>query len=184
MSADFTFHLGIETGTIGLVRGDRRIDTDRMSTITAPISGSRASHGRLSELEHRGEAFANIGPNWFAAVMGTGILATAAMLLPVRVAGQTEFAVGAWALAAVLLMLVTAATIAHWVRYPAIARSHHRNPAMAPFYGAPAMGILTVGAGTLLAGSKVIGIGSAVTIDELLWTIGTVTGLACTIAIP
>ena len=29
-----------------------------------------------------------------------------------------------------------------------------------------------------------IGIGPAVTIDELLWTIGTVAGLACTIAIP
>ena len=79
--------------------------------------------------------------------MGTGILATAALLLPVRVAGQTGFAIGAWALAALLLVVVTAATIAHWVRYPAIARSHHRNPAMAPFYGAPPMAILTVGAG-------------------------------------
>ena len=158
-----------------------------MSTITAPSPGSHrahASHHALSELAHRGEAFANIGPNWFAAVMGTGILATAALLLPVHVAGQTGFAIGAWALAAVLLVVVTAATIAHWVRYPAIARSHHRNPAMAPFYGAPPMAILTVGAGTLLAGSQVIGIGPAVTIDELLWTIGTVAGLACTIAIP
>src|ERR1700733_516126 len=117
-----------QTGAIGLVRGVRQIDTDRTSTITAPLSRSPASHGRLSELEHRGEAFAHIGPNWFAAVMGTGILATAAMLLPVHVAGQTEFAVGAWALAAALLMVITAATIAHWVRYPSIARSHHRNP--------------------------------------------------------
>jgi C4-dicarboxylate transporter/malic acid transport protein len=184
MDGDLTFHSGIEIGAIGLVRRVPQIETDRMSTITAPISRSRTSHGRLSELEHRGTAFAHIGPNWFAAVMGTGILATAAMLLPVHVAGQTEFAVGAWALAAALLMVVTAATIAHWVRYPSIARSHHRNPAMAPFYGAPPMAVLTVGAGTLLAGSRVIGIGPAVTIDELLWTIGTLAGLVCTIAIP
>ena len=55
---------------------------------------------------------------------------------------------------------------------------------MAPFYGAPAMAILTVGAATLLAGSRVIGMGPALTIDELLWTIGTIAGLVCAIAIP
>jgi C4-dicarboxylate transporter/malic acid transport protein len=158
-----------------------------MSTITAPAPGSlgaRASERRRSVPEQAGGAIAQLGPNWFASVMGTGILATAAVLLPVRVAGQTAFAIGAWALATVLLAVLAAATAAQWVRYPAIARSHHRNPAMAPFYGAPAMAILTVGAGTLLAGSKVIGVGPAVTIDELLWTIGTALGLACTIAIP
>ena len=34
----------------------------------------------------------------------------------------------------------------HWRRYPALARRHHRDPAMAPFYGAPPMALLTVGA--------------------------------------
>jgi len=155
-----------------------------MSTITAPSHGARVTRGRLSQLEHPGRAFAHIGPNWFASVMGTGILAPAAILLPVHVTGQAEFAIGAWALAAVMLLVLAAATVTHWVRHPAIARGHHRNPAMAPFYGAPPMAILTVGAGTLLAGSKLIGIAPAVTVDELLWTIGTVAGLACTIAIP
>jgi C4-dicarboxylate transporter/malic acid transport protein len=187
MGGDLTFHPGIETDAIGLVRGVLRIETDHMSTITAPTPGSlgaRASRRRLSAPEQPGGALAQIGPNWFASVMGTGILATAALLLPVRVAGQTAFAIGAWALAAVLLAVLAAATAVQWVRYPAIARSHHRNPAMAPFYGAPAMAVLTVGAGTLLVGSKLIGVGAAVTVDELLWTIGTVIGLACTIAIP
>jgi C4-dicarboxylate transporter/malic acid transport protein len=187
MDRDLTFHFGIETGAIGLVRDVRQIETDRMSTITAPSPGSldaRASQRRGSAAEHPGGAVAQLGPNWFASVMGTGILATAAVLLPVRVAGQTAFAIGAWALATVLLAVLAAAAAAQWVRYPAIARHHHRNPAMAPFYGAPAMAILTVGAGTLLAGSKLIGVGPAVTVDELLWTIGTVIGLACTIAIP
>jgi tellurite resistance protein TehA-like permease len=55
---------------------------------------------------------------------------------------------------------------------------------MAPFYGAPPMALLTVGAGALLVGRDIIGLGAAVRIDEILWTLGTITGLLSTVAIP
>jgi tellurite resistance protein TehA-like permease len=55
---------------------------------------------------------------------------------------------------------------------------------MAPFYGAPPMALLTVGAGALLLGRDVIGLRAAVTVDEILWTLGTVTGLVSAVAIP
>jgi C4-dicarboxylate transporter/malic acid transport protein len=158
-----------------------------MSTLTAPTTaalGARRRRGWLTELERRDAAFANIGPNWFASVMGTGILATAATLLPVQLPGQATFAAGAWMLAAALLVVLTVATAIHWLRHPAVARSHHRNPAMAPFYGAPTMALLTVGSGALLAGSRVIGVEPALRIDEILWTLGTVGGLVCAVAIP
>mgnify|MGYP001471642127 CR=1 FL=1 len=45
------------------------------------------------------------------------------------------------------------------------------------------MGILTVGAATLLLGQPIIG-QSAVVIDWLLWSVGTVLGLACAAVIP
>ena len=157
-----------------------------MSTITVPRTalGPRHCHRPLTDLERPADAFAHIGPNWFASVMGTGILATAATLLPVRFPGQATFAVAAWVLAATLLLVLTAATAIHWIRCPAVARSHHRNPAMAPFYGAPPMAMLTVGAGALVAGSRLIGAGPAIAVDEVLWALGTVSGLICTIAIP
>lgn len=44
---------------------------------------------------------------------------------------------------------------------------------MAPFYGAPPMALLTVGAGALLVGRDLVGLGAAVRIDEILWTLGT-----------
>ena len=156
-----------------------------MSTFTVPSAPRRRRPaGLLAELESPREVVANIGPNWFASVMGTGIVATATILLPVRLPGATGVAIGAWALAATLLVVLAVATVAHWVWHPDTARGHHRNPAMAPFYGAPAMALLTVGSGTLLAGGAVIGVHLAVVVDSVLWTLGTVSGLACAVAVP
>ena len=116
--------------------------------------------------------------------MGTGIVANAAALLPVHVPGLRGFAVGVWRLAATTLVLLTAATGIHWLSHPEHARRHHHDPAMAPFYGAPPMALLTVGAGALLVGRDIVGLGAAVRVDEILWTLGTMTGLLTTIAIP
>ena len=116
--------------------------------------------------------------------MGTGIVANAAILLPTHAPALHSFALGVWVLAATLLVALTLATAIHWLRHPEIARGHHSDPAMAPFYGAPPMALLTVGAGALLVGRDLIGLPAAVTLDEILWTLGTLTGLASTIAIP
>ncbi|WP_371878775.1 TDT family transporter [Conexibacter sp. DBS9H8] len=116
--------------------------------------------------------------------MGTGIVATAAARLPIGKSTFHPFAVAVWVIAALLLILVTIAVVLHWVRFPATARSHARNPTMAPFYGAPPMALMTVGTGTLLLGRVVIGGAAALDVDWVLWSLGTVTGLLCTAAIP
>ncbi len=136
----------------------------------------------MRELEHPSHAFRHIGPNWFASVMGTGIVANAAILLPTQFGALRDFALGVWILAAVLLLVLVAATAVHWIRHPDRARAHISEPKMAPFYGAPPMALLTVGAGTLLVGQDLIGLHAAVVVDSVLWGIGTATGLlACTI---
>ena len=83
-----------------------------------------------------------VAPNWFAAVMGTGILATAAAGLPVGTAAAAvirPFAVAAWVLAAGLLAAVGTLTALQWLRRPDLARGHYRHPVLAHFYGAPPM---------------------------------------------
>jgi C4-dicarboxylate transporter/malic acid transport protein len=135
-------------------------------------------------LDRPGDAFRDLGPNWFASVMGTGIVANAAALLPVHIPGLRGFAICVWLLAAAMLVLLAAATRIHWLRYPENARRHHHDPAMAPFYGAPPMALLTVGAGALLVGRDLVGLGAALRIDEVLWALGTIGGLLSTIAIP
>jgi C4-dicarboxylate transporter/malic acid transport protein len=154
------------------------------AVIASPASVARRPPRLLAALEHPGHMFRDLGPNWFASIMGTGIVANAAALLPVRVPGLRGFAVGVWVFAAVMLVLLIVATGIHWLRYPERARRHHHDPAMAPFYGAPPMALLTVGAGALLVGRDLVGLGPAVRIDEILWTLGTVTGLLSTVAIP
>ncbi|MFC4068967.1 TDT family transporter [Actinoplanes subglobosus] len=119
-------------------------------------------------------------PNWYASVMGTGIVATAAVTLPVRVPGLHLLATGVWMLAAVLLIMLTATAVRRWQD----ALGHHTDPVMMHFYGAPPMAVLTVGAGTLLLGRDVIGLEAAVRVDWLLWGAGTIAGLYVAVAIP
>jgi C4-dicarboxylate transporter/malic acid transport protein len=150
------------------------------ATASVPVRRPRL----FGALERPGDVFRHLGPNWFASVMGTGIVANAAALLPVRIPGLRGFAVAVWLLAATVLVLLTAATAIHWLRYPEQARRHHHDPATAPFYGAPPMALLTVGAGALLVGRDIVGLGAGVRIDEILWVLGTITGLLSTVAIP
>ncbi|GGF56132.1 C4-dicarboxylate ABC transporter [Marmoricola endophyticus] len=129
-----------------------------------------------------------VSPNWYASVMGTGIVANAAAPLPPsvldRLPGLLTAARGVWILDSVWLMVLLALTASHWVRHTEQARGHLHNPVMSHFYGAPAMGLMTVGAGALLVGVPVVGLSAAVAIDLVLWTAGTLLGLWTAVVVP
>jgi C4-dicarboxylate transporter/malic acid transport protein len=144
----------------------------------------RLPFGLLKELERPGDVFRDLGPNWYASIMGTGIVANAGAVLPLRVPGLRVFATVVWALAAAALVALTAAWAVHWIRYPARARGHAANPVMAQFWGAPPMALMTVGTGTLVLGSGLIGLGPALTADWVLWAAGTALGLVTCCWIP
>jgi C4-dicarboxylate transporter/malic acid transport protein len=126
----------------------------------------------------------NFGPNWFASVMGTGIVATAGATLPIRIPGLHVFSRIVWVVAAVLLVVLVIAVTAQWFRHPTVARGHAHNPQMAHFYGAAPMALLTVGSGAILIGKDLIGTRLAVDLDWVLWTAGTVGGLFTALTIP
>lgn len=138
----------------------------------------------LSSADTPQERVGFLGPNWFASVMGTGIIANAGATIPVHVVGLHTFLVVVWVGAAVLLGVLIAATAGHWIRNPETARSHGRDVSMAQFYGAPPMAMLTVGAGALLVGKALLGSRVAVDVDWVLWIAGTVLGLATAVTIP
>jgi C4-dicarboxylate transporter/malic acid transport protein len=132
----------------------------------------------------RVEVLGNIGPNWFASVMGTGIVAVAGATLPVHVLGLRAFAQVVWAIGAVMLVVLIGVIGGHWLRHPTVARGHARNPQMAHFYGATPMALMTVGGGAVLVGRDLIGARIAVDLDWVLWTAGTVGGLFTAVSIP
>jgi C4-dicarboxylate transporter/malic acid transport protein len=132
----------------------------------------------------RVEMLGNIGPNWFASVMGTGIVATAGATLPIHLWGLRGFAEVVWVIAAVLLVVLIALVGVHWLRHPTVARTHARNPQMAHFYGAAPMALMTVGGGAVLIGRDLIGEHLAVDLSWVLWTAGTIGGLFTAVSIP
>ncbi len=155
------------------------------TTVGIPVPSRPApaprAHGFLRELDRPRDAFRDLGPNWYASVMGTGIVAIAGASLPLHVPGLRVFATAVWGLAAAALIALTAAWAVHWVRYPERARGHAADPVMAQFWGAPAMALMTVGTGTLLLS----GAGAwAVRADWVLWSAGTALGLVTTVWIP
>jgi len=156
-------------------------------TPTGPDTDGRVSPHLpwlLSSLQSPGQVLGNLGPNWFASVMGTGIVAVAGATLPVDVPGLQAFAQVVWVLSALLLAVLIVAVTAHWVRHPTVARSHAYNPQMAHFYGAAPMALLTVGLGALLVGPDLIGERAAVYLDWVLWSAGTIGGLFTAMTIP
>jgi len=151
---------------------------------TVPGPPRSLPFGLLKELDHPHDMFRDLGPNWYASVMGTGIVAIAGASLPVHIPGLHGFATAVWVLAAAALIALTAAWAVHWVRYPDRARGHADNPVMAQFWGAPPMALLTVGTGTLILGRGWLGPVAAVDTDWALWLAGTALGLVTTCWIP
>ena len=125
-----------------------------------------------------------LGPNWFASVMGTAIIANAAATLPVHTPVLDVLATSAWLLGAALLVVLGVATVRHWRSSPGAARRHLADPVMSHFHGAPPMALMAVAAGTLLAGHRVIGHHAAVGVATALWAAGTLLGLWTLVAIP
>lgn len=115
-----------------------------------------------------------IGPNWFACVMGTGIVATATATLPVHVPGLHVVATGVWALSAALLVVLLVAFARHGT-------SAADDPVLVQFWGAPPMALMTVGAGTLLVGGEWP---FAVAVAATLWAAGTLLGLGVAVLVP
>jgi len=138
----------------------------------------------LSSLDTPGQAVGFLGPNWYASIMGTGIVANAGATLPIFADRLHVFALLVWVLDAVLLVALSAAVAAHWIRHPRVARGHAHDASMSQFYGAPPMAMMTVGAGALLIGRSLIGTRAAVDLDWVLWTAGTIGGLFSAVSIP
>lgn len=114
-----------------------------------------------------------LGPNWFAVVMGTGIVANAAVTLPQRSAFLDDCALIVWIIAAGLLAVLLALSLAQ------LPRHYLNDPALSHFYGAPAMALMTVGSGAIVVAPTPL-----VTLSATLWVTGTLLGLWTTVVIP
>lgn len=118
------------------------------------------------------------GPNWYAAVMGTGILAVALSDLPFDLPGASYGATAAWLLALALLGAVTVVGARSGRPF-----GHLGDPVLAHFYGATAMGLMTAGAATGAVGGPWLG-PAVLPLEVALWVMGTLLGLVTAVVVP
>ncbi|MGW0546798.1 TDT family transporter [Streptomyces altiplanensis] len=129
-------------------------------------------------------ALRHLGPNWYATVMGTAVVASAGAALPLSAPGLRTACALVWGLSAVLLGALLAARAGHWAYHRDQAEAHLLDPAVAPFYGCLSMALLAVGGATVTVGGDVVGAGAALSTGAALWCVGTAVGLAAAVVVP
>ncbi|WP_447788982.1 MULTISPECIES: TDT family transporter [Pseudomonas] len=137
----------------------------------------------LSHLQHPREAIRQFTPNWFAATMGTGVLALALAQLPVSNPGLHAFAEGLWLFNIVLFVLFTAMYAARWVMFFDEARRIFGHSTVSMFFGTIPMGLATIINGFLLFSLPRWGDG-VIHLAEVLWWLDVAMSLACGVLIP
>ena len=137
----------------------------------------------LSQLQHPREVIRQFTPNWFAATMGTGVLALALAQLPVAIPGLHAVAEGLWLFNILLFSLFTFAYAARWILFFDEARRIFGHSTVSMFFGTIPMGLATIINGFLLFGLPRWGDG-VIHLAEVLWWLDVAMSLACGVLIP
>ncbi|NUU35966.1 TDT family transporter [Pseudomonas sp. C2B4] len=134
-------------------------------------------------LQHPREVIRQFTPNWFAATMGTGVLALALAQLPLANPVVHAIAEALWQLNIVLFLLFTALYAARWVLFFDEARRIFGHSTVSMFFGTIPMGLATIINGFLVFGLPRWGDG-VIQLAEALWWLDVAMSLACGVLIP
>lgn len=142
--------------------------------MSPPVPTDRASRMR------------DLHPGWFAAVMGTGIVAVASdgnpgglsALQPAAHAVGVAFAVLTYLLGAVLLV----AYVVRWVRHTDACRADLRHPVLGAMHATLPAGLLVLSVMTTAVGPRFLPSGVSVPLAGALLAVGAVVGLVLGVA--
>lgn len=137
----------------------------------------------LASLQSPREIVRQFTPNWFAATMGTGILALALNQLPVPIPGVKIVAEALWVFNIGLFALFTILYAARWIFFFDGARRIFGHSVVSMFFGCIPMGLATIINGLMAFGLARWGEG-VVPVAEALWWIDVALAVACGISIP
>ncbi len=137
----------------------------------------------LSRLDSPREVVRQFTPNWFAATMGTGILAIALSQFQADVPMLHPVAEGLWMFNIALFALFAGLYAARWIFFFDGAKRIFGHSVVSMFFGCIPMGLATIVNGFLIFGLPRYG-EVAVGIAETLWWIDVAMAAACGVAIP
>ncbi|KAE9658159.1 C4-dicarboxylate ABC transporter [Pseudomonas sp. PB105] len=141
------------------------------------------SYKPLSHLTRPREVIRQFTPNWFAATMGTGVLALALAQLPVNLPVLHTIAEGLWMFTIGLFILFSVLYAARWVMFFHEARRIFGHSTVSMFFGTIPMGLATILNGLLLFGLPRWGV-EVIPVAEALWWLDVAMALACGVLIP
>lgn len=153
-----------------------------MTCSTTP-SCKAPSYKPLSHLTRPREVIRQFTPNWFAATMGTGVLALALAQLPFNLPGLHAIAEGLWLFTIGLFVLFSLLYAARWVMFFHEARRIFGHSTVSMFFGTIPMGLATILNGLLLFGLPRWG-SEVIPLAEVLWWLDVAMALACGVLIP
>ena len=153
-----------------------------MTCSTTP-SCKAPSYKPLSHLTRPREVIRQFTPNWFAATMGTGVLALALAQLPFNLPGLHVIAEGLWLFTIGLFVLFSLLYAARWVMFFHEARRIFGHSTVSMFFGTIPMGLATILNGLLLFGLSRWG-SEVIPLAEALWWLDVAMALACGVLIP
>jgi len=137
----------------------------------------------LSHLSRPRDAIRQFTPNWFAATMGTGILALALAQFPLAIPGLRSIAEGLWMFNILLFCTFSALYMARWIMFFDEAKQIFGHSTVSMFFGTIPMGLATIINGLLVFGAPRWG-SAVIPLAEALWWIDVVMALACGVLIP
>ncbi|WDU60492.1 TDT family transporter [Pseudomonas poae] len=141
------------------------------------------SYKPFSHLTRPREVIRQFTPNWFAATMGTGVLALALAQLPVNLPGLQAIAEGLWLFTIGLFVLFSVLYAARWVMFFHEARRIFGHSTVSMFFGTIPMGLATILNGLLLFGLPRWG-SQVIPLAQALWWLDVAMAVACGVLIP
>ncbi|HDS1738706.1 TDT family transporter [Pseudomonas fulva] len=137
----------------------------------------------LSALSNPKEAIRQFTPNWFAATMGTGILALALGQLPGHSMLLTGIGEALWLFNILLFTVFTLMYAARWVFFFDEAKQIFGHSTVSMFFGTIPMGLATIINGLVQYGLPNWGDG-VIPLAHALWWLDVAMALACGVLIP
>ena len=137
----------------------------------------------LTNLDHPRETIRQFTPNWFAATMGTGILALALPQVPIAGPAIRDLGEGLWLFNIGLFTLFSVLYAARWVWFRQEAKRIFGHNVVSMFIGTIPMGLATIVSGLLVFGLPRWGAGT-VPVAQALWWIDVALSLGCGVLIP
>jgi C4-dicarboxylate transporter/malic acid transport protein len=137
----------------------------------------------IPQLDHPREMIRQFTPNWFAAIMGTGILSLALPQVPGAGSTLRLIGEGLWLFNSFMLVLFSVIYTARWIMFWDEAKRIFSHNVVSLFIGTIPMGLATVINGILFFGLPRWG-GDMIILAEVLWWIDVAMAIGCGVVIP